>query len=252
MVRNIQKHFQRLGIAVIVLSLVTLSLSGAYGQTKQKGQTPQKPSTDPDVQLESRLVVLDVNVTDHNNAPVSNLKKEQFQIFEDKVSQEIRDVSLEEVPVSVGIVVDTSGSMRRKLPQVIEGAINLVKQSRPQDEYFVVEFKDPQSIELVEDYTTNLNDIIDALKDMIASGGTALFDALSVWPSTHTRAERIVERRWLLLPMVLKKTASTRRTKLWKNFAKLTFNCIWSVLPPISMAKVICSTDRKRIRPKNS
>ncbi|HZS43781.1 MAG TPA: VWA domain-containing protein [Blastocatellia bacterium] len=168
--------------AFVLASTFMPSMARVSAQTKQKGQEQkqEQKKDDQEITLEAQLVQLDVDVIDHNNMPVTNLKPGQFQVFEDKISQTIKSVSREEVPVSVGLVIDTSGSMRRKLPQVIDAAVNLVKQSRPHDEYFVVDFKDPESINLVEDYTTNLNDVIDALKDMIASGGTALFDALSV------------------------------------------------------------------------
>jgi Ca-activated chloride channel family protein len=181
MLRRIQKHLRFIVVATALASMLIPSIANVAGQSKQKDKTPQKPPADDgQIQLGAKYVPLDVNVLDHNNTPVLNLKPDQFQVFEDKVLQKIEHVSLEEVPVSVGLVIDTSGSMRRKLPQVIEASINLVKQSKPQDEYFVVEFKDPSAIDLVEDFTTNLDDVIDALKDMIASGGTALFDALSV------------------------------------------------------------------------
>jgi len=167
-------------VTAALASLLIPSMASVAAQSKQKDKTQKPPADDGQINLVSQYVQLDVNVLDHSNTPVLNLRPDQFQVFEDKISQKIEHVSLEEVPVSVGLVVDTSGSMRRKLPQVIDASINLVKQSRPQDEYFVVEFKDPSAIDLVEDFTTNLDDVIDALKDMIASGGTALFDALTV------------------------------------------------------------------------
>jgi len=178
------RFFRTVSVALLLISLVVPSFLVASGQTKQKPNAQDQKQDD--IVLEGQLVQLDVDVIDHNNSPVTNLKAEQFTVFEDKISQTIKSLSREEVPVSVGLVIDTSGSMRRKLPQVIDAAVNLVKQSRPHDEYFVVDFKDPESINLVEDYTANLNDVIDALKDMIASGGTALFDAITV-SSDHAR-----------------------------------------------------------------
>ena len=181
MLRRIRKHLRFVIVTAALASLLIPTMASVAGQSKQKDKTPQKPPADDgQINLSAQYVQLDVNVLDHSNTPVLNVRPDQFQVFEDKIAQKIEHVSLEEVPVSVGLVIDTSGSMRRKLPQVIDASINLVKQSRPQDEYFVVEFKDPSAIDLVEDFTTNLDDVIDALKDMIASGGTALFDALTV------------------------------------------------------------------------
>src|SRR5690349_4709658 len=117
MLRRIQKHLRFIVVTAAMASLLIPSIANVAGQTKQKDKTPQKPSGDTgQIELGAKYVPLDVNVIDHNNTPVLNLNPDQFQVFEDKVLQKIDHVSLEEVPVSVGIVVDTSGSMRRKLP----------------------------------------------------------------------------------------------------------------------------------------
>src|SRR5258708_6290854 len=105
MLRSIRKHLRSIAVTATLASLLIPALGSVAGQTKPKGQTPQKPQTDDQtLQLESRLVQLDVNVIDHNNATVTNLRQDQFQVFEDKVSQQIDKVKLEEVPVSVGLV----------------------------------------------------------------------------------------------------------------------------------------------------
>src|SRR5689334_11244456 len=135
MLRRIRKHLRFIVVATALASLLIPSIANVAGQTKQKDKTPQKPQEGDQINLGSKYVSLDVNVIDHNNTPLLNLRPDQFQVFEDKVLQKIEHVSVEEVPVSVGLVIDTSGSMRRKLPQVIDASINLVKQSKPQDEY---------------------------------------------------------------------------------------------------------------------
>src|SRR5882724_10211463 len=121
MLRRIQKHLRFIVVTAAMASLLIPSIASVAGQTKQKDKTPQKPPSDEgQIVLNAKYVTLDVNVLDHNNTPVLNLNQDQFQVFEDKILQKIEHVSLEEVPVSVGLVIDTSGSMRRKLPQVID------------------------------------------------------------------------------------------------------------------------------------
>ncbi|MEP7339473.1 MAG: VWA domain-containing protein, partial [Acidobacteriota bacterium] len=122
------------------------------------------------------LVLLDVMVTDQSNLPVYDLKKDDFTVFEDRVKQEITDVTREEVPVSFGMVIDTSGSMRSKLQQVADAAMLLVKQMREKDEAFISSFK--AEPELVQDFTSDRRDLEDALNELYASGGTSLLDAI--------------------------------------------------------------------------
>jgi Ca-activated chloride channel family protein len=128
------------------------------------------------IKIDTDLVNLDVTVVDQNNTPVFNLKKEDFSVYEDKIKQTIENVSREEVPVSFGLVIDTSGSMRSKLQTVTDSAVSLVKQMRQEDEAFVASFK--AEPELVQDFTTDRRELEDALGELYTSGGTALLDAI--------------------------------------------------------------------------
>src|SRR5499433_642420 len=122
------------------------------------------------------LVNLDVTVVDQNNIPVFNLKKEDFSVYEDKVKQTIDNVNREEVPVSFGLVIDTSGSMRSKLQTVSDAAVSLIKQMRQDDEAFVASFK--AEPELVQDFSADRRELEDAISELYTSGGTALLDAI--------------------------------------------------------------------------
>src|SRR5215475_11824970 len=122
------------------------------------------------------LVQLDVTVVDHNNTAVMNLKKEDFSVYEDKVKQTIDNVSREEVPVSFGVVIDTSGSMKSKLQTVSDASVSLIKQMRPDDEAFIASFK--AEPELVQDFTADRRELEDAISELYTSGGTALLDAI--------------------------------------------------------------------------
>lgn len=148
---------------------------GAQRQGSQADQQAVDPGMTDRVDTEE--VLLDVTVIDSSsNQPVFDLKKDDFTVFEDKVKQEIVSVRREEVPVSFGLVIDTSGSMRSRLPQVVESGLQLVKQMREQDEAFIAPFK--AEPELVQDFTSDRRDLEDALNELYSSGGTALLDAI--------------------------------------------------------------------------
>ena len=122
------------------------------------------------------LVVVHTSVYDKNGHFVGGLKKENFKLFEDGVAQNVTFFSQEDVPVSMGITLDISGSMRNKIELVNRSALAFVKASNPEDEVFLVGFND--EIELLEDYTSDIDLITDALENVIVSGGTALYDAI--------------------------------------------------------------------------
>lgn len=140
------------------------------------GKKPQGEEVGDAVSLTAELVVLDVTVVDRRNHVVPDLPKERFAVYEDGIRQEIAFFSREDAPVSLGFVLDTSGSMRRKLAKVVAAAKSLLRQRHPEDEYFLVEFKG--EAELLEDFTRDVSLIQDALENLIASGQTALLDAI--------------------------------------------------------------------------
>lgn len=147
------------------------------GAQRQGAQADQQ-SLDPEgtIRVDTEEVVLDVSVIDQSNTPVYDLKKEDFTVFEDKVKQDIASVRREEVPISFGLVIDTSGSMRARLQQVIDSGNQLVKQMREQDEAFVASFKTEP--ELIQEFTHDRRDLEDALNELYSSGGTSLLDAI--------------------------------------------------------------------------
>jgi Ca-activated chloride channel homolog len=147
------------------------------GQMRQGAQADEPTvGRDDIIRLDTELVLLDVTVVDPGNQPVFNLNKEHFQVFEDKVAQEIDNVSREEVPVSVGFVIDTSGSMRSRLQTVTDATVGLIRQLRPDDEGFLSQFK--AEPELVQDFTSDKRELEDAVGELFTSGGTALLDAI--------------------------------------------------------------------------
>ncbi|HUN86821.1 MAG TPA: VWA domain-containing protein, partial [Terracidiphilus sp.] len=107
---------------------------------------------------------------------VQNLTKNDFQVFEDGVKQNIISFQHTDLPVSMGLVIDNSGSMYRKRPAVNKSALDLVAASNPNDEAFVVNFSDEAFID--QDFTSNINKLRDGLSHIESRGGTALYDAV--------------------------------------------------------------------------
>jgi VWFA-related protein len=107
---------------------------------------------------------------------VQNLKKENFEVFEDGVKQNIISFQHTDLPVSIALVVDNSGSMSKKRPSVNKSALDLVEASNPEDEAFVVNFSDEAYID--QEFTSNINKLRDGLSHIESRGGTALYDAV--------------------------------------------------------------------------
>ena len=109
---------------------------------------------------------------------VTGLTADNFKVYEDKVEQKISVFSREDIPVTMGLVIDNSGSMREKRPQVNAAALSFVKTSNPQDEVFVVNFNDEYYLDLDEDFTSNQDELSEALEKIDTRGSTALYDAI--------------------------------------------------------------------------
>jgi VWFA-related protein len=124
------------------------------------------------------LVVLHTTVLDDRQRFADGLKSENFRVFEDKVEQKLSVFKREDVPVSMGLVIDNSGSMRDKRPRVNEAAITLVQASNPSDEAFVVNFNDDFYLDLDKDFTNNIPELKEALERIDSRGSTALYDAI--------------------------------------------------------------------------
>jgi len=170
-----------------LLSLACFTLiSTAAGQNLQPlVLPPPPPETDPNdfrVRSEVDLVLLDVSVKDAKGGFVSGLKKENFKIFENKVQQPITVFAAQDVPVTVGLIVDNSGSVRPKKPEIVTAALTFVTQSNPKDEVFIVNFNDKATLAMPEgmEFTDNRTILRQALLTNPAQGRTALYDALKI------------------------------------------------------------------------
>jgi Ca-activated chloride channel homolog len=120
-------------------------------------------------------VVLNCTVLDGSKI-VQDLKKENFKVSEDGVPQNIISFQHTDLPVSIALVIDNSGSMYKKRPSVNKAALDLVQASNPQDEAFVVNFSDEAFID--QEFTSDINKLRDGLSHIDSRGGTALYDAV--------------------------------------------------------------------------
>jgi VWFA-related protein len=120
-------------------------------------------------------VVLNATVLDGSRL-VPDLKKENFQVFEDGAKQTLISFQHTDLPVSIALVVDNSGSMFRKRPSVNKSALDLIQASNPKDEAFVVNFSDEAFID--QEFTADVNKLRDGLGHLESRGGTALYDAV--------------------------------------------------------------------------
>ncbi len=125
------------------------------------------------------LVALHVTVTDKRGDLVTDLNKDNFKVYENKVRQDISLFSRADIPVSAGLVVDNSGSMREKRAQVNAAAMTFVKTSNPEDEMFVVNFNDEYYLDTPGDFTNSQTALQDALSRIDTHGSTALYDAVA-------------------------------------------------------------------------
>lgn len=189
----------RCGITLLILLAATLQCGVIAAQTPQQHPAPLTVDRDPvrspdadvskpatgDVSKESggfvvradvEEVSLNVTVLDSKGQIVQDLKRDDFRVLEDGVQQNLLSFQHADIPVSIGMVIDNSGSMYKKRPSVNKSALDLILASNPKDEAFVVNFADDAYID--QDLTSDANKLKDGLAHIESRGGTALYDAV--------------------------------------------------------------------------
>ena len=152
-----------------VIAIAGLSIS-AFCQSTATTDTGATFST------ETRLVPLSVTVQDKSGHLVTNLTQSAFQVYENGVLQPLKVFKREDVPVSLGLIIDNSGSMRDKRAKVAAAALDLVKDSNPSDEVFIVNFNDEAFLDA--EFTNDTTKMEQALSKIDSRGGTAMRDAI--------------------------------------------------------------------------
>jgi Ca-activated chloride channel family protein len=180
------RFFFFLSYFCLSICFFALFVSGANAQIPVANPTPPPPpgqdanagKQGAKIILNVDLVVLHTTVVDDRQRFADGLKQENFRVFEDKVEQKLSVFRREDVPVSMGLVIDNSGSMRDKRPRVNEAALTFVQASNPQDEAFVVNFNDDFYLDLDKDFTSSIPELKEALERIDSRGSTALYDAI--------------------------------------------------------------------------
>ena len=158
--------------------------------------TVAQETQDPIFTSDTKLVVLHTTVVDRQDRVVSDLTESDIKIFEDDQRQQVKLFVKEDVPVSVGILVDNSGSMRDKRLKVNAAAVEFVKASNPDDEVFIVNFNDEAYLDA--DFTNDIARMQDALQRIDSRGGTAFFDAIQM-SLDHVKGKGQHDKRVLLV-----------------------------------------------------
>src|SRR6188474_3116892 len=125
---------------IVVMAILVASLQAILVVYARQNEKPQTPSQNQTLKVDVDLVLVNSTVTDPQNRYVTGLEPEHFQIWGDKVEQKIAYFSAEDVPISLGVIFDISGSMKDKISTARDAAVTFLKTGNPEDEYFLVEF----------------------------------------------------------------------------------------------------------------
>ena len=147
---------------VLTAALVSLSVGCLFSQFR----------------ADTRLVVLHASVTDHKGKLLTNLNRDAFKVYENGQPQQVKLFKNEDVPVSMGVIIDDSGSMMSKRSRVEAAAVAMVRASNPQDEIFIVNFNDDAYLDVP--FTNDLRKMEQGLARIDSRGGTAMRDAISM------------------------------------------------------------------------
>jgi Ca-activated chloride channel homolog len=167
---------------LIIAGAALTALAPFFITGQQKSEAAD--SEDAVFSTDTRLVPLNVTVTDKSGRLVTNLPQSAFQVYENGVLQQIKIFKREDVRVSLGLIIDNSGSMREKRQGVESAALALVKDSNPQDEVIVVNFNDEVYLDTCQGsassncFTSDIKVMEHALTKIDSRGGTAMRDAI--------------------------------------------------------------------------
>ncbi len=141
---------------------------------------PQIPEQPYQISINVGLVVLHASVRDHNGVAATDLEEANFEVYEDGVRQRLRVFQKQELPVTAGLVIDHSGSMRRKLAEVVTAARAFVKFSKAEDQMFVVNFNEKAMLGLPAriPLSSDPDELARAIDSARPEGMTALYDAI--------------------------------------------------------------------------
>ena len=168
-------------LKVVVLAGLALIVARAFAQSQGPVQ-PSKPEATTEkklgegIKVDVNLALVNVTVTDPLNRLVTGLERENFRVYEDGTEQEIVTLSSEDVPVSIGLVFDMSGSMSDKVDKARQAAVQFMRTANPLDQFFLVSFND--RAELTSGFTSSVEELQTRMMFTASRGRTALLDAV--------------------------------------------------------------------------
>jgi Ca-activated chloride channel homolog len=182
--RRLDSDGLRYAFAILRAGAVTLLLGGLLGASPALTaiHDPIQPASRQMIHSEVDLVVLPVTVTDRHGEFVSSLQERNFRVYENGQPQKIQLFAHEDVPVTVGLVVDCSSSMLPNRSEVLSAAKEFLLSSNPQDQIFVVNFNGRASLGLPQtvSFTSDAAELEEAVENGPTSGETALYDAIAL------------------------------------------------------------------------
>jgi len=173
-----RKHAYLRVLAVVVCALIAAT---AHNQTQGPAAPPtesaeSKLKTGQSIKVDVDMTLVNLTVTDPFDRLVTGLEREHFRVFEDGTEQEVLTLSGEDVPVSIGLIFDMSGSMKDKVEMAREAAVQFMRTANPQDQFFLVSFND--RAQLSSDFTTSVDELQNRMMFSASRGSTALLDAI--------------------------------------------------------------------------
>jgi len=167
-------------IWVVAAPLLVLVAAGYY--QKNVSTTDNGQEVNYTIRTTSRLVLLDVSVKSRDGGFVSGLRQDNFKVYENGKPQQITQFANADIPVTVGILVDESGSMRPKRAEVITAALAFIKGSNPQDEVFIINFNEKARRGLPDTvlFSDDIYQLRAALWQGVPEGRTSLYDAIEM------------------------------------------------------------------------
>jgi Ca-activated chloride channel family protein len=187
--------FLLFGIAISNLPAPMLAQS--LIPSDMKHDTPGRPIKQGEtIHIDVDLALVNVTVADPYSRLVTGLEPDNFRIFEDNIEQEIVNFSSEDVPISIGLILDHSGSMANKLGKAKEAALQFLRTANPEDEFFLVSFNDRP--EVLSPFTNSVEDLQSRMLSTSAKGSTALLDAIYLGLS-QMRGARYAKRALLII-----------------------------------------------------
>ncbi|HEX4170523.1 MAG TPA: VWA domain-containing protein [Bryobacteraceae bacterium] len=171
------KRARALPAALAILISYSPSADLQSASAPRQSQQPQAGSSRAyTLHVDTEEVAMNCTVLDNKGELVNDLTKKDFKVFDNKVPQTVISLQHQDTPVSIGLLVDDSGSMNTKRAAVTSAALDLVRASNPQDETFVINFSDQAYLD--QDFTSNLDKLQSGLTHLSSSGGTALYDTI--------------------------------------------------------------------------